>query len=388
MELTVLTLLWLALILIGGYGIYKVFTLKEEKVAGVRKGFTYIPLLALLFIGLLQLNALSWITPALEPLAAAGEVIPEEPGVTPSVTPPVTPPVTPIVGAKQKQISTFNVQLKEKHSNAYDQVGNGSDGFLKIYDPAVNPSDPTANPIVSINVTSGTAEKTAPNLKTDTNYRVVFDGSNEWYTKDYGIITFPYSEFNENTGVYLFDKDSIARMATIDDTLDETTTSGDINGQTTDSQDNELFNTTTADTLYYNKTTGDGVWYIKPEISISGGNREIQKLVWCYTWDVDNPPEGNEISSIAYQHESGTAFAAMPSEQVTLWSTQSCVQLAPTVMGGTVSKFRITVTQDDTEIDSNDDWAMRVDDLGDFQGKDVVLNTGRAYDSIKIDAVT
>ncbi len=404
-------LLWLALAIIGAYGLYKVYTTKETKIANVSKTVAALPVLAVLVFGLLQMGALGFIHPALGPLAAGLDDANGGEGVGDDTTIPPTECATGMVWdvaqgkcvsagvvtpkARQLQISTFNVQLKEKYSNSYTSVGDATNGTLKIYDELVNPSDPTANAIVEINVTSGTATKTNPNIVTDKRYRVVLDGGDEWYTKDYGVITFPYTNFNQNTGVYLFDKDSIAKMATISDMLDETDGCDDgtcigqgyVNAETSaTTADSELYNTTTADTLFYNRTTGDGSWYVKPEISISGANRETQKLVWCYDWDTTNPPEGNELTSIVYQHESGTAWTFMPSEQITLWATQSCVQLGDNIKGGTAGRFRITVTQTDGNLDDNDVWSMRLDDLGDFQGKDLMLNIGRPYDSIIIDS--
>ena len=89
--------------------------------------------------------------------------------------------------------------------------------------------------------------------------------------------------FRDNLGV--------GAIATIDDMLTETDTGGDVvNGQSENTAGSELFGG--SDTLTYNATTGDGSFFVKPTIAISGGNKEVQDLVYCYTHDTTNPPEG------------------------------------------------------------------------------------------------
>ncbi len=302
------------------------------------------------------------------------------------------PSVTDTAADGRYIIETFKVQFKEEYSNAYNTVGNTTDGDIKIYDEVTDPTEPTANPIITVNVTSGVGTDTQKLITTEKNYRVVFDGGLGWYSEDWGVIKFPVGNYQKQTGTFKFEGNGrvISAIAEIDDFFNETQTDGDVNGQTTCQGDEELNCTATSDdVISYSEHAGDGDFYIQPEISVSGANKKIRDAVMCFEFDTSTPPEGDEVSSISYQHVSGTDFLAQQnigSELVDYWANEGCIKLANTIKGGTSSKIKLTITVSEANLDTDDDWYLYIDDLGEIRGKDVVNNRGTQYDRLKFDA--
>ena len=271
------------------------------------------------------------------------------------------------------------------YSNSYTAAA----GYFEVYESDVDPSDPTATYLMRVTITSGVGSDANGLVSVNTPYRVVWNGDGTWYDKDYGAISFSSLAYNTQTGKFTFrDADGVGKIATIDDMLDETDTGGDIvNGQSTNAAGSELFGAT--DTLTYNETTGDGSFYTKPTISISGGNLEAHDLVYCYQWDSTNPPEGNELSALTYQLESGVSLG-FPANLLPYWASESCISLfeGKAIPGGTSSKVRFTYTITEANLATGGDvWKEHVDDLGDINGKSLLLGTGATGDSTQFDTV-
>ncbi len=297
----------------------------------------------------------------------------------PSVVQPgvVTPSV--VAGEKQRPISTLSAISTVKNSNSHTGVS----GYLRVFDAEVNPADPTASNLDSITLSSGVGSTTNKYIKTSTPYRVVFDGDGTYYDKDFGIMTFPDKDFNPSTGEFLFDLEKIVLVATIDDMIDETATAGLLNGQVANTQGTtELYGT--ADDIEYDESVGDGQFYFQPTLSASTAYAELNDAVLCFEWDSTNAPEGNEISSIVAQLQSGSDFG-IPSELVNYWSTEECISLGD-MTAGQSSTMKFTITLDETALDTNDVWYLGLDDLGSLRGKDLNLDTGATLDRIAFDA--
>lgn len=276
-------------------------------------------------------------------------------------------------GVKTLPIDTLVILAQEVGSNAWDAVGNATVGYLKFYPEDVDPVSASAKHIEIVNISAGKGTLSAGKLVTDTKYRVIFDGENapgraqgsgDWYSKDYGVIALPSSNFNPNTGSLTWNIDGIYKIGTLVDPLNETAINGDINGATDSGADNEIGSGTASgtDELHYNETTGDGTYYIKPELSLSGANVYLKNLGLCFEFDTANPPEGNEVTAITYQLESGTDFG-LPSDWLNYWKDQQCLLVASEIKGGISSKFKLTFTVDETNLDANDDFALGFDDL-------------------------
>ena len=296
--------------------------------------------------------------------------------IAPSV--PYIPTIpTEVPGVKQRPISTLSVISTVKNSNSHTDVS----GYLRIFDPDTNPSDPTASALDSVTVSSGVGSTTNKYIRTSTSYRVVFDGDATYYDKDYGIMTFEDEDFNPSTGEFLFDMKDITLVATISDMINESSITGDVNGQTTSCivGTDELGSAGT-DEFTYDVSVGDGQFYFKPTLEASVAYSELKDAVLCFEWDTSNAPEGNEISSITCSLVSGTDLG-IPAELVNYWSNEECVSLGD-MTAGQSSQIKLLFTVDDTAIDANDGYFLAFDDLGSLRGKDLNLDTGATIDRI------
>ena len=276
-------------------------------------------------------------------------------------------------------IDTFSAIMKEKYSNSWSGVVNGT---IRFYDSATDPKSATASNIDTITVASGAGSSTAKKIKTETPYRMVYDGIGSYYDRDYGIVTFAVKDYNKNIGQYLYDFGEIIDIASIVDWKEGNST---INGQT---------NSSTAtggeivangdDVITYDISAGNNESYFDYPIEFSGSNSEVKEPVLCFEWDTSNQPEGNEITSLTTYLKEGMNFN-IPQDLTNYWSKQECVSLGSIIRGGTYSLYRFTMKVDDGKL-SNDDWYLYVDDLGGIKAKDVRLNTGAVYNRHKFNS--
>ena len=79
-----------------------------------------------------------------------------------------------------------------------------------------------------------------------------------------------------------------------------------------------------------------------------------------------------------------------PSNLLPFWASESCISLnngAP-VSGGSSSQVRFTYTIAEGNLEVGGDvWKEILDDLGDVNGKSILLSTGASSDSIQYDTV-
>lgn len=283
-------------------------------------------------------------------------------------------------------IENFAVSAKESGSDSRSAV----DGFLRVYDSGVNPSSPTASAIDTVTVTDGSGTSTNDLVMCDTQYRVVFEGNStntNYYDSDKGVMSFPCSSFNPNTGQFTYDAGAIGLVGTFDDILNELNGSAGlpINGQSTneqgDSVEIQCSSTAAADcTLMYDESVGDGVWYIDISPSCSVANGVCKDAVLHFVHDLSNPPEGNEYTSISAQLRSGTDMG-VPSDLTNYWANEVPIPLG-TLTAGQSATYRLTFTVVEDNEDGNDDWTIRFDDLGEHLGKDVRLNVRGTADTV------
>lgn len=348
--------------------------------------FIIITVLLLNYIGFFSSLNLGGLTVGAEP---------KVPITTPGAETP--PPVAPIITEpEQIPINTFTARGIQKHSNDAT-VGSGS---LKVYREDANPRNPTEQPLISMTLSSGTVSQSSPNLKTDTNYRVVYDGGGTDYDNDLGVISFGSSDYSEETGEFIY-QFIFTTIGTIEDMFNEGVDFGATNVTLTDTTImNGQANTTdpslelsavvsgtpTVDNVIYNESAGDGSWYIDPTIFFSGDTKEVQNAVLCYVWDTTNPPENNEYSAITYTHQSGEDLDFV-TNQLNLWTNELCNDIGTQELGFS-STLRLTFTTTEANLDTNDDWSLRIDDLGSFGGNDIIpTNRGATGDKILIDSV-
>jgi len=189
-----------------------------------------------------------------------------------------------------KPIEDFKVKLIEDLSGSYT----GIYGDLKVYQADANPNAANTNPIADVYIDAGKGSYTDQDLKTCTDYRVIFydnASTQVWYSEDFEKMQFVVAPTTDNVVDYTFTNDGsngidkpIVKMATLDDIFDETSTSNNqFNGQTNTSLTsgtNEIgcaADCATADeSIYYNETSGNGEFYIKPTFSASGANKRLR----------------------------------------------------------------------------------------------------------------
>ena len=288
----------------------------------------------------------------------------------PAVAPAPAPPPEEIpVGAKTLTITNLDVAMKEAQSNSYSAVA----GTLEIYDAETDPSSPTADAITTVTISAGQGNDTSGLIKTNTNYRVVFDGAATHYDVDFGVMYFSSDDLNENTGQLTWLVTDIDAVATISDISDESDTTYNVS---------ELIGS--AGSWTYDESDGDGNFVFPLVIECAGANELCKDLSVCIDWDITNSPEGNEVSSLTTQLLTG-ANLGLPSDMLSYWSSESCYNLGD-VLGGTKATYEVTVAVSEANLDTNDDWNIRVDDLGTWKGKDVALGLKATFQSEAFDA--
>ena len=243
------------------------------------------------------------------------------PAEAPAEEPPE--PTGPAAGAKTITIQNLDVAMKESQSNSYSAV----EGILHIFDAETDPSSPTADAITSLTISAGQGNDTSGLIKTNTNYRVVFDGESTHYDIDFGVMFFSTDDLNENTGQLTWLVTDVDAVATISDMSDESDTEYNIS---------ELIGS--AGTWTYDESDGDGNFVFPLVVECAGANEKCKQMVVCIDWDDTNAPEGNEVSSMTAQLLTG-ANLGLPSDLLTYWSSESCYNLGD-VLGGTKATLR------------------------------------------------
>jgi len=289
----------------------------------------------------------------------------------------------------QRSITTFTTVLKEDVSGSRTAVN----GELRFYESDVDLSDPNIAAIESVAVVSGVGTDTSAILVTDTSYRVVFVNgtAGNWYNEDLGIMSLSSNDWSEADGALYWSPDTaIVRMANITDPLNEATTNGDINGQTnvTAAASVEIQGDASPaedEVLNYDESDGDGDFYLDIHLGATGANQKAKEMVLCFQGEGSGAsPEGNELTSVSVQHQSGADLLDV-GELVTYFNNEACVQLGD-IAGGKDEETRLTITLTEANLDTNDDYKIIVDDLGDINGKAVLFSTGDSQEVIDMDA--
>jgi hypothetical protein len=219
---------------------------------------------------------------------------------------------------EEKAIESLSFQTKTKYANSYTTAT----GEIKFYEVGEDPTDPNINPIDSSTLASGVVTDTSKIIKTCYPYQWIYDGNDTYYSRDLGTVTFDIDDLNTETGQLSYPAIEVATVGTITDMIEINETSGDVNGQTSHTGSSEIVNTSTGDALVYDESNGDGSFYLKVDFECTGANVECKDMAIEFDWDNTNPPEGNEISAITVQLDSGTDLG-LPSDLVNYWANQA-----------------------------------------------------------------
>jgi len=288
-------------------------------------------------------------------------------------------------------ISKLTLRVQEAGSDAW----NTADGTVNFYQAGVDPSDPTANTIDTATLTDGNAVTENGVLKTGTMYRVVIDGSSNYYDCDLGEIYFR-SPPNVTTSTvevsYSIPGDfsckgnidgksmyvgSFANIYTVADANSQDADGdGTIDCATCNDWGNDLneIDVETSNTITYDLSDGDGTVYEYITIQCDGGNKYCKDVALDFDYDTSVPPEGDELSAFTAALNSGSDLG-LPSSLLNYWKNQIPVVIG-TLEGGTSAEYKFTLTYSESNITAGDDnWTLIVDDLGEYMGKDVELGT-------------
>lgn len=307
--------------------------------------------------------------------------------------------------SRQLVSDSIILSATEKYSNSKTQANGGS---IELYDKGTNPSDPNA---VSLTTLKLGVAYTSSDVLCGKEYRVVYDNATTRYAVDMGdqVLIDCANEYNENTADSFVDMTSKfglepTKVATLSDALDETSASGEVNGATSTGTTNTSLTRGVAameigcagaggcsadSTLSYNETSGDGTFYLDLTFGATGSQAELKEPVVCFEFDGTNPPEGNEITDLVVQRQSGTDFGIPSSTNwANVFANEECVKLGETISAGVSGKYRFTFTMNEANLNTNDDYTIKFDDLGSYRGKDAKLNLGATHDTVTIDALT
>ena len=286
---------------------------------------------------------------------------------------------------------TFNTMTKYANSYSAD-----SSGAVKAFGEFANPLDANANPVRSNSLSSGTVTDTGAILKTNTNYRWIYDGAGTYYGVDLDVFDIDYCDaYSEERGVATFPVDPIVitEIGTISDMGDETDWNQTddavyCNGQTSATTGTDELGGA-SDSLTYDISVGDGVFSECVTVECTGANKACWDMVLEPRWDTTNPPEGNEITSITVQLQEGTDFN-LPSEVVNYWKNQIPISInnGDPVKGGQKAVYKFTYTVTEANLDANDDWTMFIDDQGGLNALDIGQDVGATSDKRIHDSTT
>jgi len=292
-------------------------------------------------------------------------------------------------------IKTMSANWKEAGSGSFTAV---STGTLDVYETGADPSKADVDPIKQWSLNSGRIDQVnATPLRTETAYRLVYDGVGTYYDVDYGTIVFRNANYDTDQGIFTFSPDTVSgqsgdldgalvKITTLDDICDETATGSKAclneqektthNGSATGVSDIGCEALCAGDaTIFYNETTGDGTFNTFFTTSVSGADTFGRNLALCFTADQANPPEFNEVTALTISVDSGTDFLNTPSNGLDFWINEECF-VAPEewTKSGSSAVLKFVWTVDESVLDANDDFTIDYDDLGDDDAKDILLN--------------
>lgn len=278
-----------------------------------------------------------------------------------------------------KVIASLGWKEQEYGSNSWS----AADSTVNYFGQGVDPSSANASAIDTTTITDGNGTETTGVLQTCTTYRTVLDGSTTYYDIDLGEIQFA-NPSTTDTSVTIFESigegskrhtQGAQLVGTISDMVTETE-SGSLQGTDSNTLGNDVNELRSSGaTLTYDKSDGDGQFKIRAKIECSGANKVCKNMAFGFEWDSSAPPEGTELSAITAQWQSGTAFAAMPSSLLNNWTKQIPIVIG-TIEGGTSGTYDITFNVTEANVTAADDqFYMYTDDLGKWNGQDVLTGT-------------
>lgn len=273
------------------------------------------------------------------------------------------------------------------------------EGSISFYSAGVDPSEPGANTLTNVSVTSGVGHTLSGVLESCTNYGIIYNGASAEYDMWYNghdwtqANQLPYISTTESAiskAVLKFN--DVIVVASIPDPFNEASVTGILNGQTNvtaeEGSTNELGVGTdnaavNGETIYYNKSAAasDSSFYIDITLGATGANSKLKDPALCFV-NLANPMDGNEFTAVTLTRQSGVDFG-LPTDITAYVSGADCVPMGAWIEGGQTAVYRLQFTAVNASLDVGTDiMYIYTDDCGEYLGKDILRNTKATAGSV------
>ena len=299
---------------------------------------------------------------------------------------------TPPAGRIGLSVETITVQLQDPLSKSWT----AHSGTFKIFQKGVNIRNPDATPLQSGALSSG--KKIFYNvvgINTNTEWQLVNDGGGTYYDTYIKSYVFDPNRYNSKTGNYslllglntIYSNEVGRKIGTISVTIANTSGEAGMCFNKYTVNTSIPCDTTQTRTIEFNATAADGTFDFDVTLKNTGSNALLKNMVMQSVNDLTNPVEGNEFTTVKFQHLQGTdLFAAggnIDNDLTSELSNNFAVPLS-SWFGGTTGKATLTFTMATANIADNETFYLYFDDLGSYNGKDALTsNAGASNVAIK-----
>ena len=262
--------------------------------------------------------------------------------------------------------------LKATAKNKYTMAA-GDAGIVKFYQPGADVSDPYILALDSIDVNNGNGSTASYVIQTNTAYDVYYDGNSSTY---YDMKLAPEINYNPETGKGFLLVNGLSYIPLVPvgafvDVADLPELQSCMNDTTSD------------DTAYYDESSCGGSAWFRVDIGNANSNSELQDVVMCFR-DSASGLEGNELTSLTATYVSGSTKVSIPGDLQAYWNdaagggSAQCITIAKNLGSGEKSRWELTMTVDETNLESAEAFQITFDDLGDYLQKQYPSRNAKA----------
>ena len=271
------------------------------------------------------------------------------------------------------------------------------DGTIEVYDEWTG--SVRDNPITTIDIKNGAGISGVRNIKLNGDYTTLFNGYDEYY--DAWLRSDPRNEFLHTADIdtCVIDFYGIKRVGVFADPLIESTHKTNDNGYLLDRHDGDLsgyrnntnelqigFDDTpeNGDVIFYNKTNGDGHITLTILVGGTGLYAVFKEPVIHFTWDWNKPLEGNEFKKVMLTHIRGHDHR-IDGDYTANANNAEPIKITDELQVGDYTEYILDIWFNEDELDESDLIVIRIDDLGEYLGQDIMRSVKAvASDPIRI----
>jgi len=295
-------------------------------------------------------------------VAQTPTIVQQVPSQTQQVTPKISQP---------KPVETLKAVAKNKYTSA-----DVNDNTLEIrfYAPGANVKDPNVQPLDTLVFVNGEASSSSYVVNTETPYDVWVNGSDTYYDEKVEGWRLSYNP-DTGKGFLLFDSGTYYAASPVGAFADISNVA----------EASSCVNTSTGvtDTIYYDLSACGGSFYIQIDIGNANANSELRDVVLCFT-DSDGDMDGDEITALTATYVSGSTKVVLPGTLLGYWQDgmgsggKSCVSVASVLGSSEKARWELTFTVNEDKFSTSEEFEIRVDDMGDYNGKDYPSRSTKA----------